>query len=69
MEHFKHEIKLQFYILLIYTLQVIIRKCHLAQSVFENFVCFGFYNENFSTILLDNDEVLFLYQLLIKNNT
>lgn len=66
MEHFKREIKLQFYILLIYTLHVIIRKCHLTQSIFENFVCFGFYNENLSTILLDNDQVLSLYQLLIK---
>lgn len=69
MEHFKSEIKSQFYILLIYTLHVIIRKCHLAQSIFENFVCFGFYNENLSTIILDNDQVLSLYQLLIKNNT
>lgn len=68
MEHFKSEIKSQFYILLIYTLHVII-KCHLAQSIFENFVCFGFYNENLSTIILDNDQVLSLYQLLIKNNT
>ena len=38
MEHFKREIKLQLYILLIYTLHVIIRKCHLTQSIFENFV-------------------------------
>jgi len=36
MEHFKSEIKLQFYILLIYTLHIIIRKCHLAQSIIEN---------------------------------
>ena len=37
------------------------KKMSLSTIYFWKFVCFGFYNENLSTIILDNDQVLSLY--------